>query len=218
MGDGFAVTNRKLTPHQNAVRVLFILKWGAVPLVPVGSDGAVAAFQGEARLHALDFWVRNPDYLAHELLDLYATTKDRTLLDKVEAIFADEEPDLRHYPMIRYRFGAYERIDNTLSVLVSRGLVRIVSEIQGGRVVETEFRLMPVALTLADSIVVEFPGLVWYAERAGLVATIAGARGGSALKLRQYEQLEYAKTELGRTIPSITARVKDRLEALKRSL
>ena len=212
------MANRKLTPHQNAIRILFILTRGARLLTPAGLDGAVAVLQGEARLHALDFWVRNPDYLAHELLDLYANTKDRSLLDRVDAIFADAEPDLRHYPMIRYRFGAYERIDNTLSVLVSRGLVRIESTTQGGRVVETEFRLMPSAMALADTIVAEFPRLNWYAERADLVAWVAGTRGGSALKDRQYQQIEYASTELGRTIPSIAERVKDRLQALKRSL
>jgi hypothetical protein len=41
---------------------------------PVGDDapaGAVAELRAESRLHALDFWLRNPDYLAYELLNQY---------------------------------------------------------------------------------------------------------------------------------------------------
>ena len=33
------------------------------------------------------------------------------------------EPEVRRYPMLRYRFGAYEPLDGALSVLSSVGLV-----------------------------------------------------------------------------------------------
>ena len=55
--------------------------------------------------------------------------------------------------------------------------------------------------------------LDWYPSRARLVAEVAAGRGGSALKERQYEKIEYAETELGGVIPAVTNRVKERLES-----
>lgn len=111
-------------PYRDALRVLFLIRaGGSPPAIPV--DGVVSISRSEARLHAMDFWVRNPDYLAEELLDLFQATGDRAFLTSTEAIFANEEPDLRRIPMIRYFFGAFERLDDTLSLLRSRELIRI---------------------------------------------------------------------------------------------
>lgn len=56
---------------------------------------------------ALDFWMRNPDYLANELLTVFEETSDASLVQPAERIFEDHEPDLRRLPMIRYHFGAF---------------------------------------------------------------------------------------------------------------
>lgn len=178
----------------------------------------VSVLHGEARLHALDFWMRNPDYFADELLDWFENTGEVRHLDAARMIFATDEPDLRRFPMIRYRFGAYERLDDSLGILVCRDLIQVVEKKVGGRVTETEFRVLPSAFNFADRILVEFPILAWYADRAQLVAELAGDRGGAALKERQYEKLTYAETQMGSLIPAITQQVRARLKLVLANL
>lgn len=203
------------SPHRDALRVLYILVRGAEPPREEVDPAVVSVFYGEARLHAFDFWVRNPDYLIGELLDLYESLQEQRYLRDAEAILAAEEPDIRRVPMVRYKFGAYEKLDNTLSLLRSRDLVRISRKIVGGRVRETDFQVTASATALAEEILRDFPILDWYSKRASLVAEVAQGRGGDALKKRQYEQLEYAETQLGGTIPPILERVQSRLRALQ---
>lgn len=202
------------SPYRDALRLLYIFINGAEPLNNSHPSGAVAIFHGESKLHAFDFWIRNPDYLAEELLDIFVATKNRRYFDAAKAIFDAEEPDIRKFPMIRFRFGAYERLDDTLALLTSRGLVRVLGTKTGGKITGWDFLIMPKAFELADAIVVEHPTLNWYAQRAALVAEVAGGRVGSALKKRQYEQADYAETELGGIIPPIDVRVRARLEKL----
>jgi len=178
----------------------------------------VAILRGEAKLHAYDFWIRNPDYLAEELLDLFVATNNQRFLDEVGDIFASEEPDIRRIPMIRYRFGAYERLDDTLALLKSRDLVTIVGTKTADRVAEWDFLVMRRAYDLTTAIEAEFPVLGWYRRRAELVHEVAAGRSGSALKKRQYEQADYAETELGGVIPPIADRVQARLVALMRNI
>lgn len=203
------------SPYRDAIRILFILIKGSEDLLTPDPTGAVAIFRGEAKLHAFDFWMRNPDYLADELLNKFEQDGNEKFLEEVEKIFADEEPDIRRVPMLRYRFGAYERLDDTVSLLRSRDLVRITGVKSGDKVRETHFLIMPSAIHLAASIIAEFPVLGWYAIRSELVAEIAKGLGGKALKEKQYLQVEYAETQFGGVIPAISSRVRARFELLK---
>lgn len=200
--------------HRDALRLLYVLIAGSEAFPEPHSSGACRVFRGEARLHAFDFWMRYPDYLADELIDTSAATHDTRFLDAAARIFQADEPDIRRVPMIRYRFGAYERLDDTLALLTSRGLIKVTGAKAGQRVLETDFLLMPAAVSLAEDIAVEFPVLQWYADRSALVAEVAAGRGGAALKHRQYEQCEYAETAMGGTIPPIAIRVRERLARL----
>jgi hypothetical protein len=130
------------SPHRDALRILFILKAGGSPVAPADADLALI-FKGEARLQAFDFWVRNPDYLAAELLDAYVETKDNSCFEAAQAILDDEEPDLRRVPMIRYFFGAYERLDDALSLLRSRDLLRITGTVRSRRNPASQSRHIP---------------------------------------------------------------------------
>ncbi|MDE1161246.1 MAG: hypothetical protein PW792_04775 [Acidobacteriaceae bacterium] len=163
----------------------------------------------------MDFWVRNPDYLAEELLDAYQATGYGSYLEMAEAIFQNEEPDLRRIPMIRYFFGAYERLDDTLSLLRSRELIRISGAKKGLKVTETDFLLTEKGGQFCLRCLKEAPVLSWYSERAELVASLAGDRSGSALKQKQYEHASYAQTEYGGIIPSIASETSERIKQLK---
>jgi len=206
------------TPHRDAIRILFILNAGGLPLTDPTDATAAKIFKGEARLHAFDFWMRNPDYLASELLDAYETTGNIKHRQAAEAIFESDEPDLRRVPMIRYLFGAYERLDDALSLLRSRDLVRITGIKGKIKVYETDFILTVRGVDVCSNAVVQEPVLEWYASRSALVADIAGARGGGALKEKQYKQATYAQTQLGGIIPSIGPSVQRRLIQLKQTV
>lgn len=205
------------TPHRDAIRILFILNAGGVPLTDPDDATVAKIFKGEARLHAFDFWMRNPDYLASELLDAYETTSDIRYRQAAEAIFESDEPDLRRIPMIRYLFGAYERLDDALSLLRSRDLVRITGIKGKLKVHETDFILTVRGVDVCSTAVAQEPVLEWYARRSTLVAEVAGARGGGALKEKQYQQATYAQTQLGGIIPPIGPEVQRRLLQLKQA-
>jgi hypothetical protein len=56
---------------------------------------------GQARLQALDFWMRNPDYFADELLnEVDSGRMDSIGIDLALGILDSDEPDLRRYPMV----------------------------------------------------------------------------------------------------------------------
>lgn len=203
------------SPHRDALRILFILKAGGSPVEPPVTDLALI-FKGEARLQAFDFWMRNPDYLAAELLDLFTETKVKSYYEAAEAILDDEEPDLRRVPMVRYFFGAYERLDDALSLLRSRDLVRITgTKGANNKVLETDFVLTKAGHDACSTAVTQEPILQWYADRAQLVAKVAGSMGGTALKQKQYQRASYAETKLGGVIPAITDDVRRRIEQLQ---
>ena len=200
---------------RDAIRLLFILTEGSYPLAEV-RDGATHIFRGEARLHALDFWVRYPDYLAAELLDRFNRDGHPEDLALADRIMSSEEPDIRRLPMIRYFFGAFDPIDDAVSILKSRQLVAITGRKSAGRVIETNFLIFPKAFEVCENAVKTAPVLQWYRDRAKVVCDVAGAATGGVLKDRQYERSQYAKTELGYQIPSISEVVRQRLDAIKR--
>ena len=171
----------------------------------------MASLHAQSRLQALDFWMRNPDYLANEVLTVFEETGEQSLVELAQRIFEDREPDLRRLPMIRYHFGAFEPLDNSLSILVAAGLLRIRRQGTPGQVREHIYLLTEKGRAAMASLAAAAPELAWYRDRAAIVTQIAGGRGGKALKDRQYLQAEYAATELNHIIAPITERVRERL-------
>jgi hypothetical protein len=202
-----------MTTAQKAMRLLAVLIAAAERLPAPGRDGEVAIFRGEKRLHALMFWLRNPDYLAHELLDLSEAEQDPLLVGVVRQMLVDDEPILRRDAMAKWRFGAYEPIDDEMAILFSVGLVRTVMHPAGPKSAGNDFLLLPRALELATELDDNI-AYTWYAERMRLVLRVAAGRNGTALKNQQYDQIEYATTRGRHLIPSIAGRVAERLEAM----
>lgn len=203
------------TDHQSAVRLLAAICAAATP-VDDGKlgDDVVGVLRAQSRLQALDFWIRYPDYLANELLNEFEKTGSKDDLELVRRIFEDREPDLRRVPMIRYHFGAFEPLHNPLSILRSRDLVRQHRHGEPGHVRDTWYLLTKAGREAMDKLADAADELAWYRDRAAVAARVAGAAGGAALKDRQYLQKEYEGTPLKGTIPSITDRVRARLEEL----
>ena len=204
----------KPTDRQSAVRLLACIVAGSrsVEEGDEWGDEVIAVLEGQARLQAFDLWMRYPDYLANELLNAFEEGGSEDLLVTARRIFDDREPDLRHLPMIRYHFGAYEPLDNALSILRAADLVRIARTGQPGKVRQHVYLLTLQGQSAMETLAAAAPELAWYRDRALLVAEVAGDQGGSKLKDRQYVQKEYAETDLSQPIRPITPRVLERLQ------
>jgi hypothetical protein len=196
-----------MTTAQKAMRLFAVLVAGCERPAP---EGAEAVFRGEVRLHAMMFWLRNPDYLAWEVLDAYERTGERALLAAAREMLTDDEPILRRDAMLKWRFGAYEPLDDEMAILASHRLVRTIMKPAGPKSAGNDFLLLPGASALAASLA-DNVAYRWYGERMRIVAKVAGSDGGATLKDRQYKHLEYGSTRSHDPIPPILPRVLDRL-------
>lgn len=208
---------------QDAVRILTLIDQAAEPVddsTLAASDPPLATAVGvvrtQVRLQKLDFWVRNPDYLANELLNDYEEQdQDPSLLQMAGEILDSEEPELRRYPMLRYLFGAYEDLEDALAVLRQADLVVRRKKGRPGFVSRTDYYLTQAGRDMAARIRTDFPELAWYSTRAALVVLLADGQGATTLKDRQYLVDEYLNTPHGVRIPSITNRARRRLADLR---
>ena len=210
--------------YAEAIRILLLVAAVADPLDAAGRaaapPNAVAVLRSESRLQKLDFWLRNPDYLADELLNDYERSGEQILLDLAGEILDADEPEVCAIPMIRYLFGAFERLDRALSMLAApRLVVAVARRSAGGNVVQDSYFLTEKGRDVAGEATRLFPELAWYTQRALLVRALAEATGhtGLALRRRQYLQRDYAETPLGELIPSIADRTRERLTQLRAS-
>ncbi|MFJ1776744.1 hypothetical protein ACIOKA_08410 [Streptomyces anulatus] len=210
------VTSRE----QDAVRILLLIDGACEPpsqadLADPGLAGAVGVVRAQVKLQKLDFWLRNPDYLADELLTDYENSGERPLLKRAEEILNSEEPEVRCYPMLRHHFGAYEPLEDALAVLRSAGLLvrRRRGTVQ--RVRQHDYFLLPSGRAVAAEITTTYPVFRYYVDRVRLVLDLAGESGGSELKARQYLQREYAEAEMGSRIGSVSGRARARLARLR---
>lgn len=201
--------------RQSAVRLLACINAGSTDVTDEnwGAD-VIAVLRAQSRLQALDFWMRNPDYLANELLTEFENSGDPSHLTLARNILNTREPDLRRVPMIRYRFGAFEPLDNALSILRAADFVRIRRQGSLGKVQEHIYLLTQSGRDAMCELAGMAEEIAWYKHRAEVVARLAGGTGGKALKDRQYLQVEYADTALKHIIAPITERVRLRLEVL----
>jgi hypothetical protein len=105
---------------QTAVRVLVILDRLGDPCADAKDApvSAVKVIRSQRMLQKPDFLVRNADYLADVIIAGWEKRRlpSGSLLD-ASAILEEREPELHTYRMLRNAHGAYEQMDNALSVL-----------------------------------------------------------------------------------------------------
>ncbi|GGN83872.1 hypothetical protein GCM10010112_62640 [Actinoplanes lobatus] len=206
---------RATSRSQDAVRILLIISTAAEPISSQPADpalsDAVAVLESQVLLQKLDFWVRNPDFLADELLNEYEQGGDAEFLELAGGILTSDEPEVRRYPMTRFLFGAYEPLDDALAVLRSAHLVvRRKRGSAGGRVLRHDYYLTQAGRAAADRILLDAPAFAYFVERTQLVARLAAGYRGSKLKERQYRQDEYRDAVIGDPIATIAPRVQER--------
>lgn len=208
---------RTTSVYQDAVRLLLLIDAAAEdlpdPQPTEAPSDAVAVLHSQLLLQKLDFWLRNPDYLADELISRFEREGNVEDLDLAHSILETDEPEVRSYPMLRYLFGAYEPLDEALSVLRAPGLVVRRKQGHAGHTKQHDYYLTVSGRAAAQAIMNTAPDLMYYVERSLLVADLAAGRRGSALRDIQYLQPEYADAALGTHIAGIADRARQRLRA-----
>ncbi|ORX17196.1 hypothetical protein AWC31_17865 [Mycolicibacterium wolinskyi] len=163
----------------------------------------------------MDFWMRNPDYLADELITQVENGAiTDSYLKTAQALLDDPEPDLRWYPTPRWLYGAYEAIDDAVALLETYGLAIFRRSGEPGSKSQRNSLFLTARGAASVAELATDPVLGWYVRQAELVSLVAGDTVGSKLKERQYEQATYAGTELGLRIASIADGVRVRLQAM----
>ncbi len=120
---GSRVERPSHTRTQHALRLLVLMNRTGERSVEGDPPAAVQAVRSEQRLQALDFWMRNPDYLADEIISQVEDGKlQDSHLEIARGLLEDPEPDLHYYPMPRWFYGAYEAIDDAMALLETYGL------------------------------------------------------------------------------------------------
>lgn len=198
--------------YRDAVRLLFIMSEAGEACDPPPFDSAIALIDSKTRLQKLDFLMRYPDYFAHELLDRFEKNNDINLLNLAKEILNSEEPEIRTIDMTRYLYGAYEPIDDAISILNMYELARDEYEDS-----QTKYYLLEKGVEVAKDMARNVEGAQWYKNRAQHVGEFARGLSGSQLKALQYEHQEYANTQKGHLIPRITDEVRQRLTSLLKS-
>ncbi|WP_158854738.1 hypothetical protein [Saccharothrix deserti] len=200
---------------QDAVRLLLLVNGAAEdlpqPPPPHVPHGAVAVLRTQMALQALDFWLRNPDYFANWLLDLHDGHGDHALLVEAQRIMDSEEPEIRNYPMLRYRFGAYEPLDGALSVLAAAGLAHRRREGSTDHTRQHNYYITEHGRRVTTDLITDVPELSYYVTRVALLTQVTKGLSGSQLKAIQYQQQEYLETEWNQHIRPIAARVRQRI-------
>ncbi|MGP5364887.1 hypothetical protein [Brachybacterium tyrofermentans] len=207
---------RTTSVFQDAVRLLLLIDAASEPVPdprPTETPAdAVAVLHSQVLLQKLDFWLRNPDYLADELISRFERDDNAEDLELARDILDSDEPEVRSHQMLRYLFGAYEPLDEALSVLRTPGLVIRRKQGSAGHTTQHDYYLTASGRTAAQTIVDTAPDLSYYVERSVLVADLAAGRRGSALRDIQYLQPEYADAALGTRIVGIADRACQRLK------
>lgn len=205
------------TRSQHAVRLLTLLSVCGNPVGGNDPPGAVQVIRSEKRLQALDFWLRNPDYLADQLVRAVKNGAIGSIyVDVAESLLTDPEPAWHHFPMPKWFYGAYESVDDAFALLQAYGLGMVRRRGAPPKRLQNQFFLTELGSQKADELNSSH-GLDWYPRQARLVQLVAGNDSGTRLKDRQYEQEAYAKAMWGDDIGSIGDQVKAQILGLRAS-
>lgn len=163
-------------------------------------------FYGEIKIQAIDFFIRNPDYLAFELLSIAKADKQKSNEIKkiVKSIYRTSEPVIRRLEMEKFFYGAYEDIDDIIAFLTSRGLLKFESKMRiNMRVAEKHYYITKHATKILANAEKEIIAAKWYFERCRIIKTFLGGTTGSEMKARQYQIGDYGSTTYKEKIDQI---------------
>lgn len=197
--------------YKDRLRIFFILFYFSDDYTSTEHPEYKKIFKSEVRIQKIDFLIRNPDYLAYELLLIAANeqSKKQEVKQIVKSIYDTAEPQLRRLEMERFFFGAYEDIDDVIAFLKSIGFIGFTSKKSSDlKTIDKQYFVTQYAINKVNSAIIILPALEWYAKRCELIKKYFGNLSGSQLKVSQYQIDEYRNTSFKNFIGEISETVK----------
>ncbi|MGL5277253.1 hypothetical protein [Myroides sp.] len=116
--------------YKDRIRIFLILYFFSEDYSDSSRPFCKKLFKSEVRIQKIDFLIRNPDYLAFELLNIAKRDSEKSSEIKsiVLEIFNSKEPIIRRLEMERFFFGAYEDIDDVIGFLKSIDFIDFTSK------------------------------------------------------------------------------------------
>jgi len=196
----------KIRSYKDRLRIFLILFSFAEDYYDHEKPSLKKLFKSEVKIQKIDFLLRNPDYLAFELLNIAkrdAVSKP-DIKQIVKDIFGNNEPTIRRLEMERFFFGAYEDIDDVIGFLKSIGFIDFSSKKSADlKTIEKHYFITDLAIHKFETIIPQLPSLKWYVDRCLLIKRFFGDLTGTQLKVSQYQIEEYRDTSYKNYIGSI---------------
>ncbi|MBU3073864.1 hypothetical protein [Clostridium estertheticum] len=201
----------KIRQYKDRIRIFFIIYFFSENYCGIEHHKCCRVLHTELKIQKLDFLLRNPDYLAYELIELCKTKNIDKLEIKsiVKEIFNQKEPEIRRLEMEKFFFGAYEDIDQVIAFLVTVGFIEHVSvrDNQMRSIKKSYYITKEADIKMQDNLR-NMEVLSWYVKRCKLIHKYFGDYSGTALKVLQYEIDEYKNTSYREYINDIQEQVK----------
>lgn len=204
--------DEQIRMYKDRLRIFLILFYFSEDYSSIEHPEYKRIFKSEVRIQKIDFLIRNPDYLAYELLLIAVNDSGEKSEIKriVKEIYDTEEPQFRRLEMERFFFGAYEDIDDVIGFLKSIGFIVFSSKKSSDlKTIEKQYFVTQQALSKTTSAINDLPALQWYIKRCELIKKYFGNLTGSQLKLSQYQIDEYRNTSFKNFIGEISDIVKN---------
>lgn len=196
----------KVRIYKDRLRIFLILYFFAEDYSDSSHPSYKKLFKSEVRIQKIDFLLRNPDYLAFELLNIAKkeSAKSSGIKKIITDIFKSKEPTIRRLEMERFFFGAYEDIDDVIGFLKSIDFIDFSSKKSTNlKTIEKHYFITSTAINKMDDNISALPSLKWYVDRCLLIKEYFGDLSGTQLKVAQYQVEEYRDTSYKNYIGSI---------------
>jgi hypothetical protein len=207
--------------YKDRFRILLILYYFSDDYTDPENALYKKIFKSELRIQKIDFLIRNPDYLAYELLSIAKKNDSKRPEIKriVQEILKSKEPILRRLEMERFFFGAYEDIDDVIGFLKSVGFIDFTSKKATNLTVrDKKYFITTTALEKINNSIPKLPALDWYLSRCELIKHYFGNLSGTELKVAQYQINEYRETTYKSYIGSIQNLVQEEFNEIYKEI
>lgn len=197
----------KIRAYKDRLRIFLILYVFSEPYSDTKMPNARRIFQSEQRIQKIDFLLRNPDYLCHELINKAESDQNirADIKAVVKGIFKNKEPILKRLEMEKFFFGAYEDIDDVIAFLKSIDFIDFTSKkrVDLKTTIEKKYFITQYAIDKFENVIGTLPSINWYVERCDLIKKYFGDLSGSQLRISQYQIEKYKNTSYNEYIGSI---------------
>jgi DNA-binding PadR family transcriptional regulator len=210
-------TADNIRSYKDRLRIFLIIYLFAEDFSDNAHPSRRKLFKSEVRIQKIDFLIRNPDYLAYELLIIAKQQSSLKIEIKkiVKSILEEKEPLIRRLEMERFFYGAYEDIDDVIAFLKSIGFVEFSSKKSRDlRTIEKHYYITDLAIENFENKKDKMDALKWYINRCDIIRTYFGDLKGTDLKVSQYKIDEYRNTSYNDYISSIYSMVLDQYQNL----